>query len=186
MSEKHAVAAASHVLRIAVRGSDPLRASALVSALAAAGHLVVQDSVADVLVLDQAATLDEADAARAVSVGGAVHGAAALLPRGASIEQVDAAIRAVAAGLIVRSPRGDDGRFAAADMRHGVLLTPREIEVLRAIADGLGNKEIARRLNISLHTVKFHVESMFRKLGARSRAEAVTKGWDILHGAIEL
>jgi DNA-binding NarL/FixJ family response regulator len=56
------------------------------------------------------------------------------------------------------------------------LLTPRETEVLVAVSDGLSNKEIARRLEISLHTVKFHIESLLRKLGARSRAEAVAKG----------
>jgi len=56
------------------------------------------------------------------------------------------------------------------------LLTPRETEVLVLISDGLSNKEIARRLEISLHTVKFHIESLLRKLGARSRAEAVAKG----------
>ena len=55
------------------------------------------------------------------------------------------------------------------------LLTPREMEVLGAIADGLTNKMIARRLDISLHTVKFHVESVFRKLGVRTRTEALAK-----------
>jgi DNA-binding CsgD family transcriptional regulator len=54
-------------------------------------------------------------------------------------------------------------------------LTPRETEVLALISDGLSNKEIARRLEISLHTVKFHIESLLRKLGARTRAEAVAK-----------
>jgi DNA-binding NarL/FixJ family response regulator len=57
-----------------------------------------------------------------------------------------------------------------------VLLTPRELDVLTAIGTGLGNKAIARELGISLHTVKFHIESLFRKLGARTRAEAVAKG----------
>jgi two-component system nitrate/nitrite response regulator NarL len=56
------------------------------------------------------------------------------------------------------------------------LLTPREIEVLSAVGEGLGNKAIARKLDISLHTVKFHLEAIFRKLGVRSRAEAVAKG----------
>ena len=55
------------------------------------------------------------------------------------------------------------------------LFTPRELEVLNAIGDGLTNKMIARRLDISPHTVKFHVESLLRKLGARTRAEAVAK-----------
>jgi DNA-binding NarL/FixJ family response regulator len=57
----------------------------------------------------------------------------------------------------------------------GALLTPRELEVLGAIGEGLTNKAIARRLEISLHTVKFQVESLFRKLGARTRTEAVAK-----------
>jgi len=55
------------------------------------------------------------------------------------------------------------------------LLTPRELEVLRDVADGLTNKEIAGHLGISLHTVKFHVESLMRKLVVSSRAEAVSK-----------
>jgi DNA-binding NarL/FixJ family response regulator len=55
------------------------------------------------------------------------------------------------------------------------LLTPREVEVLGAIGEGLTNKAIARRLDISLHTVKFHVESLFRKLGARTRTEALAR-----------
>jgi DNA-binding CsgD family transcriptional regulator len=50
------------------------------------------------------------------------------------------------------------------------------LNLLAAIGDGLGNKAIARKLDISLHTVKFHIESLFRKLGARSRAEVVAKG----------
>jgi DNA-binding NarL/FixJ family response regulator len=56
------------------------------------------------------------------------------------------------------------------------LLTPRELEVLTAIGEGMSNKTIARKLGISLHTVKFHVESLFRKLSVRTRAEAVARG----------
>jgi DNA-binding CsgD family transcriptional regulator len=55
-------------------------------------------------------------------------------------------------------------------------LTPREIEVLGMLAEGLGNKSVARRLSISEHTVKFHVSSIFTKLNAKSRTEAVTLG----------
>ena len=58
----------------------------------------------------------------------------------------------------------------------GQILTPREIEVLRMIAEGLGNKEIASRLRISDHTVKFHISSIFAKLGVSSRTEAVIVG----------
>ena len=70
--------------------------------------------------------------------------------------------------------------FAAA-AEPDTLLTPRELEVLGAIGEGLTNKAIARKLGISLHTVKFHVESLFRKLGARTRTEAVTKALDQQH-----
>jgi DNA-binding NarL/FixJ family response regulator len=55
------------------------------------------------------------------------------------------------------------------------LLTPREVEVLRAVSSGSTNKQIARELGISQHTVKFHLESLMRKLDASSRAEAVYK-----------
>lgn len=64
--------------------------------------------------------------------------------------------------------------FAAAS-EPDALLTPRELEVLGAIGEGLTNKAIARKLGISLHTVKFHVESVFRKLGARTRTEALAR-----------
>jgi DNA-binding NarL/FixJ family response regulator len=67
------------------------------------------------------------------------------------------------------------GFAPAPDTEPRALLTPREIEVLGAIGEGLTNKAIARRLDISLHTVKFHVESLFRKLGARTRTEALAK-----------
>ena len=64
--------------------------------------------------------------------------------------------------------------FAAASEPDS-LLTARELEVLGAIGEGLTNKAIARKLGISLHTVKFHVESLFRKLGARTRTEALAR-----------
>jgi DNA-binding NarL/FixJ family response regulator len=68
-----------------------------------------------------------------------------------------------------------EGFASVQDYELHSLFTPREMEVLSAIADGLTNKMIARRLEISLHTVKFHVESLFRKLGVRTRTEAVAK-----------
>ncbi|HEX2137098.1 MAG TPA: helix-turn-helix transcriptional regulator [Microvirga sp.] len=52
-------------------------------------------------------------------------------------------------------------------------LTPREIEVLRLLAEGASNKEIARRLGISAHTAKFHVGSLLNKLDAVGRTDAV-------------
>ena len=58
----------------------------------------------------------------------------------------------------------------------GAQLTARELEVLRLMADGLGNKGIATALGISSHTAKYHVASVLAKLDAHSRTEAVTKG----------
>jgi NarL family two-component system response regulator YdfI len=55
-------------------------------------------------------------------------------------------------------------------------LTAREVEILQLMADGLPNKQIASRLQISIHTVKFHVAATLSKLGAASRTEAVTLG----------
>lgn len=55
-------------------------------------------------------------------------------------------------------------------------LTRRELGVLRLVAHGLGNKEIARELGISTHTVKYHLASLLAKLGVHSRTEAVTMG----------
>ncbi len=63
-------------------------------------------------------------------------------------------------------------------------LTPREREVLALAADGLSNREIASALDISEHTVKFHLASVFGKLGASSRTEAVRRGLQL--GLVEI
>src|SRR6185437_15115453 len=99
-----------------------------------------------------------------------------LLPENAGAAEIDAALRAVAQGLIVRSlGTRIPGFNAVQEAETRTLLTPRETQILDAIADGLTNKAIARGLGISLHTVKFHVESVFRKLGASTRTEAVAR-----------
>ena len=64
-----------------------------------------------------------------------------------------------------------DGVSAPAD--DDVLLTPRELEVLALLAEGLSNKAIARRLGISVHTAKFHVGALIDKLDAVGRTDAV-------------
>jgi DNA-binding NarL/FixJ family response regulator len=108
-------------------------------------------------------------------------GAHGVLPMEASAEQIGVALTAAAAGLGVFSPEHLDSPSAA---RTAPILTGREREVLRMIAEGLANKEIAWRLGISDHTVKFHVSALLGKLGAGSRAEAISAG--IRQGVIML
>ncbi|WP_414567875.1 response regulator transcription factor [Nostoc sp. CCY 9925] len=87
-------------------------------------------------------------------------------------------VEAVASGLVVLHP----DVLELLPMREKVVanpvqtLTPREMEVLGMLGYGLGNKAIAKRLQISEHTVKFHVSSIFQKLGVSTRTEAVTVG----------
>ena len=69
-------------------------------------------------------------------------------------------------------------------MVRGAALTPRELEILGMMAEGLRNRAIATHLGISGYTVKFHVASILAKLGAASRTEAVTLG--VRHGLISL
>ncbi len=103
-------------------------------------------------------------------------GARGVLPHGASSREIGLAIEAAAAGLIVTHPEALDSANGAIPAAAPGPLTHREIEVLRMLSEGLANKEIAWRLKISEHTVKFHVSSLFQKLNASSRTEAVTMG----------
>jgi DNA-binding NarL/FixJ family response regulator len=108
-------------------------------------------------------------------------GAHGVLPLDAPAEQIGIALRAAAAGLGVFAPDHLDSPAAS---RVASPLTARETEVLRLIAEGHANKEIAWRLGISEHTVKFHVSALLGKLGAGSRAEAIGAG--IRQGVIML
>ena len=102
---------------------------------------------------------------------------AGVVPRDATPAQIAAAAAAVAAGLAVRLPgAAERPGFALPDPPGRPLLTPREVEVLAAVGQGMSNKAIARRLGISAHTVKYYLEAIFQKLDVRSRAEAVTRG----------
>jgi NarL family two-component system response regulator YdfI len=108
-------------------------------------------------------------------------GVRALVPRDAAPHEIVAAIEAAAQGLVVLHPEmlaflqiTEPSRRPHAELDSS--LTPREIEVLRMLAEGLANKNIAFRLGISEHTVKFHITAIFTKLHASSRAEAVAIG----------
>ena len=118
-------------------------------------------------------------------------GVRAALPSWSTDDEIRAAIEAVAAGLIVIHPEAlgeltSEGiervsfipEFSSRELPDSPVqqLSPRESEILNLLADGLANKEIAWRLKISEHTVKFHITSIFNKLDASTRAEAVAIG----------
>jgi DNA-binding NarL/FixJ family response regulator len=112
-------------------------------------------------------------------------GASAILPRSAAQNEIAAAIEAAINGFAIlprdiletlldpTSPDADEPPHGEAGVT--ISLTPRELDVLAAMADGASNKAIARRLGISFHTAKFHVAAILAKLDADSRTEAVTK-----------
>lgn len=105
-------------------------------------------------------------------------GARGLLGREASPERVLAAVYAVEAGLTAVDPQFDRRLRPPAESLDEPTpeeLTQRERQVLMLMAEGLANKTIANRLEISEHTVKFHVNAILRKLGAQSRTEAVMR-----------
>ena len=112
-----------------------------------------------------------------------VHG---VLTANPTTAELVGAIQAAAAGLVTMSPEltqplfdSDESNHAREDAMEGSAgtpehLTPREREVLDMMMEGLSNKEIAADLNVSTHTVKFHISSILGKLGASSRTEATT------------
>lgn len=107
----------------------------------------------------------------------------AALHKEAEGQKIAAAVHAVAVGLIVHDPSLLQTPKADGHVRPphphtgpGEGLTGREREVLQLMAQGLPNKQIAARLGISAHTVKFHVAAVLAKFGAASRTEAVTLG----------
>jgi DNA-binding NarL/FixJ family response regulator len=112
-------------------------------------------------------------------------GASVILPRSAKSTEIAAAIDVARSGLALLPrhvlERLLDAHSPASEesLRHDsasrVSLTPREQEVLTAMADGASNKVIARRLGISIHTAKFHVAAILAKLDADSRTEAVAR-----------
>ncbi len=97
-----------------------------------------------------------------------------VLPMEVTARQLVAAISATVAGFAVTLPRVSGGTGEV--MRIAEDLTTREVEVLRLMARGQTNKQVAAQLKISEHTAKFHVSSVLSKLGARTRTEAVTIG----------
>jgi DNA-binding NarL/FixJ family response regulator len=110
-------------------------------------------------------------------------GAAGFIMKDASFEEFLATIRAVAAGEEILPPELTNSLFSQivrnvplgspAQIMAAVSLTPREIEVVNLLGEGLSNKAIASRLHIAVHTVKSHVHNILEKLALRSRMEVV-------------
>ena len=187
------------VVRVAIVTADPLVRSALSTGIAFSPELDLADDVAqaDVAVWDPgmgAGTerYGEIAALRvpaAVLAGDAEHasaalaaGARAVLARGLAAPALCAALIAIARGLTVFDdasraqvvPEAIDPAAAREPAATpGEELTARELQVLQLLAAGLSNKAIARELEISEHTAKFHVNGILAKLGASSRTEAV-------------
>jgi len=97
-------------------------------------------------------------------------GARGFLLKGAAVDEIERAIRAVAAGQTYLDPKVASRVVAISGAPR---LSEREREVLRHVAAGRSNKEIAASLAIAERTVKFHVTAIFNKLGAENRAQAV-------------
>lgn len=177
-------------VRIGVWARDPWVAQALASALVAAAPSRAWDvrtmpgtEGADVVLLhapDAGDWLALPPAVPTVAIGGVAPDDAGrplgLLDLGADPMRVAAALSAVLAGLVVFDParRQDLPARHEGPVFDAEPLTEREVQVLELIAKGMTNRDIGGLLGISAHTVKFHVGQVLDKLGAASRAEAVS------------
>jgi len=119
------------------------------------------------------------------SVADVVVGAQRTISQDVTADQIVAAVHAAAAGLQVTAAEEGVAFLPNLPMHKRIhepveeiveTLTPREMDVLEMLAEGLSNKLIAHRLSISDHTAKFHVNSILAKLNAGTRTEAVTRG----------
>jgi two-component system nitrate/nitrite response regulator NarL len=183
---------AGQPLSVLLRAGDPLVRESLEKGLIASGAkltLTTKEADAHVVLLDPGpspdvrrlgADLTELLQARLPSVvlvtdepagrSAIANGARGVVRRGADGSRIAAALGAAAAGLTVVDfalvPDPTPGEPAPS-------LTPREREVLELIAAGCSNRRIAKKLGISEHTAKFHVNGILLKLGANTRTEAV-------------
>jgi DNA-binding NarL/FixJ family response regulator len=151
------------MLRIVVVGPSPLLAEGVCAALRVVATW-------DVLV---GRAEDDADAwvflGDEIVVRGA-HGASAQLVADSSASRLRAALGAVLEGLSVRETPW------LTDAPEHEPLTPRELQVFELLGKGLSNRDIAGVLGISVHTAKYHVAQILAKVGASTRAEAVSEG----------
>lgn len=168
-------------------GSDLVRAG-LEAVVASSGALVLAagDNDADVALTEAGGeeiprlpTVWITDRPAGAWLASAIRsGIRAILPRAATAGEIVAAVEAAAAGLVALPAEAFELLLPAVRTvsEAPIALTPREIDVLRLLAEGAGNKELAWRLGISDHTVKSHIASIFNKLDVSTRTEAVTAG----------
>ena len=159
----------------------------LVAAFGSAEQLLASRVEADVVLLDlELPGLSGVDALARLSIPALVltayasddqidavlrAGARGYLLKGASVDEIERAIRTVAQGQTFLDPRVATRVVA---LSRAPRLSPREREVLQLLVSGNANKEIATTLGITERTVKFHLTSIFNKLGADNRAQAVS------------
>jgi two-component system, NarL family, response regulator YdfI len=182
-------------LESVVRGEPGFQLAGSTSAIARLDPQALQTN-ADVVVLDSEAApaaLEDSSAYSIVLLTDVSDpraisrllrsGVRAILPRESDPEEIVSAIYAAYGGLVLLGPTaaeslstvfGDQGPESADEPLEEI--TAREIEILRLLARGMMNKEIAAQLRISEHTVKFHISSILEKLGASTRTEAVSLG----------
>src|SRR3954471_3430979 len=189
-------AAAAESLRIAVVARDRLSRAGLVALLGAFDDLIVEDLDVDaflasrIRVMRPDALLADGDAGdlRNLEAAGVVllddpslaaetlaNGARGILMRDASPQRIRAALIAASEGIIVIDDALAGAVLQQSRHAHELIepLTARELEVMQLLASGQTNKEIAHRLGVTEHTVKFHVNSILGKLGVATRTEAV-------------
>jgi two-component system nitrate/nitrite response regulator NarL len=177
-------------VRIAV--ANAVMTAGLAALLTSAGFPVTHGAEEDVLIVDDSWLPDAgalADAPAVVALGSrdwaallpeVMTGGWAALPADTTPAELLAGVLGAAAGLAVLPP-GQVGVLehfedSEASGPSDIALTPRELDVLNLLALGLSNKRAARDLGVSESTVKFHVASLYSKLGVQSRAGAVARG----------
>ncbi|MDG4882064.1 LuxR C-terminal-related transcriptional regulator [Mesorhizobium sp. WSM4884] len=187
---------ASHRLTVLIALGDAARAEQLADALASDGLLPTlagsgMSQVADVALVDEAALESRAVSpatpcvllSRRAGHERPAGNVLAMLPASADGQLIAAALRLAASGYRVSRVGQSEahGDFHGEpsedetpdDNQPRAALSPREAEVLALLAEGAPNKVIARRLNISVHTAKFHVAAILIKLGAANRTDAI-------------
>jgi two-component system, NarL family, nitrate/nitrite response regulator NarL len=176
-------AAASEPLRVGILAHNQLTRVGLIAILSAFDDLILDNREADVLLVESGAAADLNNGTRAVvllddassATDALASGARGVLLRDASPRRIHAALVAVAQGTMVIDDALGPAVLQQARRTDELLepLTARELEVVQLLASGQTNKEIAQRLGVTEHTVKFHVNSILGKLGVATRTEAV-------------